>query len=101
MLAACLASPMAAEFSHTELAFTLTPAASGQQLVRCSLPLPKGMLPEGDTLAASDGNRRFQAAVRVLTEGVHRFPGNAALHYDLPVSSPRAKFLRFAVPIPS
>ncbi|MBM3459406.1 MAG: hypothetical protein FJX77_12855, partial [Armatimonadetes bacterium] len=46
---------------------TVKPAASGQQLVRASLPMPEGMLREGQTLVASGGAREVEAGVRVLT----------------------------------
>ena len=45
----------------------VTPVASGLQLVRTSLPLPEGMLREGQGLAASDGQREMETGVRVLT----------------------------------
>ena len=45
----------------------VTPAAAGPQLVRVSLPFLKGMLREGQTLIATDGQQRIVAALRVLT----------------------------------
>jgi len=49
------------------LSVTVTPAATGRQLVRMALPLPRGFLREGETLMASDGKREIPTAVRRLT----------------------------------
>jgi hypothetical protein len=45
----------------------ITPAATGRQLVRQSLPLPVGFLQEGQSLLVSDGKHSLPASVRVLT----------------------------------
>ncbi len=45
----------------------VTPAAPGLQLVRLALPLPKGLVAEGQTLLAADGQREIPVALRVLT----------------------------------
>ncbi|MDP3071028.1 MAG: hypothetical protein Q8N18_12110 [Opitutaceae bacterium] len=47
--------------------FTVTPAVTGEQLVRTSLPLPRGLLSDGQTLNVTDGKRNFAAAVRPLS----------------------------------
>jgi len=65
-----LAMSVAAEVAPEEpaaLIVTVTPAAQGDQLVRASLPLPRGLVREGQTLEASDGRRKIKAALRVLT----------------------------------
>ena len=49
------------------LRITVTPAASGRQLVRASLPLPPGLLPDGQTLVVCDGAMALPTGVRVLT----------------------------------
>jgi hypothetical protein len=49
------------------LPFQITPAATGEQLVRLSLPFSPGMLSEGQGLVVSDGQHENPAAVRVLT----------------------------------
>lgn len=49
------------------LEFTVTPDASGQQLVRSSLPFPSGTLRKDCGLIVSDGQRELRAAVRALT----------------------------------
>jgi dienelactone hydrolase len=46
---------------------TITPAAIGEQLVRTSLPLPSGLLVEGQQLIAHDGPREWRTAVRPLS----------------------------------
>src|SRR5262245_50229225 len=51
----------------TDYRMTLWPAAVGRQLVRVSLPLPRGMLGEGAAVVVSDGKRDLRAAVRALT----------------------------------
>lgn len=45
----------------------VSPAGTGRQLVRTSLPLPPGFLREGQALTASDGRRKLAAGLRVLT----------------------------------
>jgi hypothetical protein len=53
--------------SAEQLAVSVTPAAAGRQLVRMSLPMPKHMVSEGQTLLASDGHGDVIAAMRPLT----------------------------------
>ncbi len=48
-------------------AITVTPAATGEQLVRAALPLPRGLLREDQAFSISDGKRNFAAAVRPLS----------------------------------
>ncbi len=50
-----------------DLAATVTPASTGQQFVRSSLPLPRGLLTDGQTLVADDGHDRLPVAVRILS----------------------------------
>jgi len=50
-----------------QVAFEVTPARLGRQLVRVSLPLPRRLVGEGQTLVASDERRTITAAVRALT----------------------------------
>ena len=45
----------------------IIPAAAGRQLVRLSLPMLPGFLPEGKALVASAGGKDLPTAVRVLT----------------------------------
>ena len=45
----------------------VTPAATGRQLVRCALPLPRGMVQKGQSLKMFDGQREIDAAIRPLT----------------------------------
>src|SRR5437899_9920655 len=49
------------------LAVTVTPAAAGKQVVRTSLPLPRGLLRDGEKLIADDGRRKLETAVRILS----------------------------------
>ncbi len=67
LLAAIAIAAEPATASGRRLEFTVTPAATGRQLVRLSLPLPPGFLPEGHRLTLSDGHHQTVAAVRVLT----------------------------------
>ncbi|MBI2842244.1 MAG: hypothetical protein HYX78_02475 [Armatimonadetes bacterium] len=50
-----------------DVTFSVTPAAEGVQLVRTSLPLPKGAVTEGRTIEASDGSRKQSVGFRPLT----------------------------------
>jgi hypothetical protein len=50
-----------------EQTMIITPKASGRQLVRVSLPLPRELLAEGQGIAVSDGREDTWAAVRSLT----------------------------------
>src|SRR5690348_7177777 len=69
LIAAALAAlPVAAAAASDGVAMTITPAASGRQLVRVSLPLPRGFLRKGQTLEVRAGARSTRSAVRVLTE---------------------------------
>ncbi len=52
---------------HGDASITITPAATGEQLVRTSLPLPRGLLREGQQFVATDGRRKVAAAVRPLS----------------------------------
>jgi hypothetical protein len=47
--------------------FSITPKATGEQLVRISLPIPRGFLEENQTLTADDGRRKFPTAVRPVS----------------------------------
>ena len=47
--------------------FTVAPGAKGEQLVRASIPLPRGLLREGQGVVVADGSRRIPAAVRPLS----------------------------------
>ncbi|MDP3071027.1 MAG: hypothetical protein Q8N18_12105 [Opitutaceae bacterium] len=60
-VAACAADPRGND------TFTVTPAGTGEQLVRTSLPLPRGLLREGQTFSVTDGKRELPAAVRPLS----------------------------------
>lgn len=46
--------------------FSATPAATGRQLVRTTLPFPDGLLPRGQHLAVSDGRQTIAVAVRAV-----------------------------------
>jgi hypothetical protein len=61
------AAPERAGNTGRQLEFTVKPAAAGRQLVRLSVPVPPGMLPEGHGVAVWDGHQKIKAAVRVLT----------------------------------
>ena len=45
----------------------VTPALAGRQLVRFSLPLPRGMVPDGHGLVVADSRQKIGAAIRPLT----------------------------------
>jgi hypothetical protein len=53
--------------SRGGLVFTVTPAATGPQIVRRSLPFEPGLLATNRALRVSDGRREVEAGVRVLT----------------------------------
>lgn len=54
--------------SHADTSsVTVTPAATGEQLVRTSLPLPRGWLRDGQTISVTAGKREFVAAARALS----------------------------------
>ena len=53
--------------AHRTMTVAITPAASGRQLVRVSLPLPRGLLREKERLEAVVGRRVFPVGLRVLT----------------------------------
>jgi hypothetical protein len=62
------AVPVAEATGATDrLEFTVKPKAAGRQLVRLSLPFPRGVLSEGQGLVVSDGHHDIAAGVRVLT----------------------------------
>lgn len=56
------------------ITLTITPAATGQQLIRVALPIPKGLLSTRQTFIASSNQYDVATAVRVLTW----YPGEAA-----------------------
>ncbi|MSU33803.1 MAG: hypothetical protein EXS36_01580 [Pedosphaera sp.] len=47
--------------------FTVTPSATGEQIVRTSMPLPRGFLRESQQCVVTDGRRKITAAVRSLS----------------------------------
>ncbi len=51
----------------TNYSAVVTPAAPGDQLVRTSLPLPRGLLGEGQRLIGTDGRMEFVVSPRVLS----------------------------------
>lgn len=53
--------------SKGAMTITVTPAATGRQLIRYSLPFKKGFLNEDQGILASDGKNTIPAAVRPLT----------------------------------
>jgi len=54
--------------SPTGYSFSVKPATVGSQLIRTSLPLPQGLLYEGQALVVSDvEGRKIPAAVQILT----------------------------------
>lgn len=59
---------MASVTRHDKTVIRISPAASGQQLVRQSMPLPAGFLREGQSLLVSDGQHHVPASVRALTQ---------------------------------
>lgn len=59
--------PSAPDVRKSEILVTVTPAATGRQLVRFSLPFPRGLVQEGQILLASDGRQDEVAALRPLT----------------------------------
>jgi len=56
------------------LTATISPVGSGPQLVRASLPFPRGLLHEGESLVADDGHRKAEVSVRPLSY----YPTNAS-----------------------
>ena len=64
MAAVSLAAPVALT---STVSAVVTPAGAGRQLVRTSLPLPAGLLREGQALTVSDGRRTLAVGLRVLT----------------------------------
>jgi hypothetical protein len=54
-------------FDSAPIIFTVTPAAEGKQLVRTSLPFPKGFLKAGQGITVTVGGKSIAAAVRPLT----------------------------------
>ncbi len=65
------------------LKFTVTPAATGEQTVRVSLPLPRGLLRDGGGLAIEGGGTKQHPGLRVLgrysDEGPHAGSARRAL----------------------
>jgi len=67
ILAALLIAVPVWGLEHDRVSLEVTPSATGQQLIRTSLPIPRGFLREGQTLVADDGQRKLQTAVRPLS----------------------------------
>ncbi|MBI3852885.1 MAG: hypothetical protein HY298_21735 [Verrucomicrobia bacterium] len=67
LLASVLCSVVPKLCAARDFSAAITPTTTGEQLVRTSLPLPRGLLAEGRTLVADDGHRRLPVAVRVLS----------------------------------
>lgn len=63
------------------LAFEVSPAAGGKQLVRQSLPFPKGALAAADAIAVTDGKTTVPAALRTIT--AHPGAGPASVRRGL------------------
>lgn len=57
--------------SAASVRFTVTPAAAGKQLVRVSLPFPKGFVVEGKTIVISVGKMSISPGFRPLTYHPH------------------------------
>ncbi len=55
----------AAPYSASSI--TVIPAATGEQMVRTSLPLPRGFLLEGHSCVVTDGRHKITTAVRPLS----------------------------------
>jgi len=62
-----LAMLLAGAAEAAMLPFTITPAASGRQLVRVSLPFPPGWLQEGQAVQVRAGEEAVPASLRPLT----------------------------------
>jgi hypothetical protein len=67
LFAALVADVARGDSPAEAVTMTVTPAANGEQLIRTSLPLPRGWLPEGQTFSVTDGKRKFAAAIRPLS----------------------------------
>jgi len=67
LLLAMLSGGTRAAAPRVDSTFTVTPAITGEQLVRTSLPLPRWLLREGQTFSVTDGKRKVPAAVRPLS----------------------------------
>lgn len=67
ILLALLSGVTGAAAPSNDPAFTVTPAATGEELVRTSLPLPRGLLREDQQFVVTGGRRKFAAAVRPLS----------------------------------
>jgi hypothetical protein len=61
------AAQLASAKAPRSIAVAVTPAATAQQLVRISLPLPKNFVHDGQTLEASNGRQRIPVGFRALT----------------------------------
>ncbi|MBP9902350.1 MAG: hypothetical protein KBH45_12875 [Verrucomicrobia bacterium] len=59
--------PAGAAALRGDAPFTVTPAATGEQLVRTSLPFPRGLVREGEQFVVTAGKRNVRAAVRPLS----------------------------------
>lgn len=62
-----LSTPAKAENAKSEIRIAIVPAAQGRQIVRLSLPCPRGLLREGQGLSVRDHQNEMVAAVRSLT----------------------------------
>lgn len=67
LLLALISSGARAAGPRNESTVTVTPTATGEQLVRTSLPLPRGFLRENQQCVFTDGRRKFIAEVRPLS----------------------------------
>jgi hypothetical protein len=61
------ASPAGSRERAAALEATITPAGSGFQIIRTSLPLPRGLLRAGESLVADDCHRKVEVAMRALS----------------------------------
>ena len=66
-LLALLSGGVRAAAPRGDSTFTVTPTATGEQIVRTSLPLPRGCLRESEQCVVTDGWRKITAAVRPLS----------------------------------
>jgi len=86
LLLALLSGGARAAAPRGDSTFTVIPATHGEQLVRTSLPLPRGLLREGQMFIVTAGRRKVLAAVRPLswhpvTNGEPKSVGRALVTY--------------------
>src|SRR5205823_400408 len=98
----------------SSLSITVTPALiTGEQLIRASVPLPRGFLQLDHVLVASDGQQSIQTAVRALSwyhsepdpdsvrHAIITFPYSfktlAPVEFKLTVARPKARKIQFPV----